>query len=438
MEVLRDLRSDCRVAPNSARGLRLWDLKVAHRLSRHRTPMSSRCPPLCRERKRRVSVGFAQGKLHARPARAASALVVTLLFAVSCAGASASPSQLPSPQMGTATRPVITPLVETTWPVRTREHLDLWLHSYALLTPDTTLVPYFRRGYRERINTIRRQRNVSSLLDGNRAKLLERIAVQPGLATGGQFLPLYFSSWDQMRQVIDLFIRNNGNPGASNDPSMRTYFALLGAAFQNAGDREWLRLLTESVDDESRRFYHDYWTNELRSHAAVVAHTDSLWQRQWRPALQRFLNNTQQQNGELYLSLPLGGEGRTVHFGKAENAVAGPMPESNSESEFVLYVMVHEISGAVASTAITDNTTPADQRAGLTSRYEQAAAVRAGAILLEHTIPSAVPGYMRYYLQTTGRTPPTDPKAMFASTFAIPDAIRDAIARQFDVILGGI
>jgi hypothetical protein len=45
---------------------------------------------------------------------------------------------------------------------------------------------------------------------------------------------------------------------------------------------------------------------------------------------------------------------------------------------------------------------------------------------------------MRFYLQTTGRTPPTDPKAMFVSTFALPDSIRDALVRQFDVILGGI
>jgi hypothetical protein len=322
--------------------------------------------------------------------------------------------------------------------VRTREHVDLWLHSYALLTPDTTPVPYFRRGYRERINAVRRQRNASSLLDANRAKLLELIEVQPALATNGQFLPLYFSSWDQMRQAIDLFVRSNGNPGATSDPATRAYFALIGAAFRNASERDWLRRFAESVDDESRRFYHDYWTAESRSHQGIVSRTDSLWQLQWRPALQRFLNNTQQQNGELYLSFPLGGEGRTVHFGKAENAVAGPMPDAIAEVDIVLYTMVHEIAGSVAGAAISDNTTPADQRAGIASRYEQAAAVRAGALLLERTIPNSVPGYMRYYLQTVGRTPPTDPKAMFVSTFALPDAIRDAMARQLEVILGGI
>lgn len=328
--------------------------------------------------------------------------------------------------------------MQATWPVRTREHVDLWLHSYALLTPDSTLVPYFRRGYRDQLIALRRQRGVTTQLDANRARLLERVNVQPSLATGPQFLPFYFASWEQMRQAVDLFIRANGNPRATNDAALRQYFAILGSAFQSAADREWLRVFVESVDDESRKFYHEHWISESRTHAAVVAHVDSLWQRTWRPSLQRFLNNTQQQNGEVYLSLPLDGEGRTVHFGKVQNAVGVGMPESAQGSESVLYVVAHEVAGGVASTAIEDNTTPAERRSGATARYEQSAAVRAGALLLERVLPSTVPGYMRYYLQSAGRSAPTDPRAAFASTFAMPVAINDAIARQIEVILGGI
>jgi hypothetical protein len=376
------------------------------------------------------------------PALATSRHVALLTLAVvsACSGAtpSASPAPVPSRTSPGSQPPAASPLVQTTWPVRTREHVDLWLHSFALISQDTTLVPYFRRGYRDRIMGVRRQRGVSSLLEGNRERLLARIAVQPSLATTPQFLPLYFSTWEQMRQVVDLFVRDGGNPSASQDAAMRGYFGVLGQVFQTAPDREWLRLFVESADDESRKFYHEYWTTAARTHAPVVAHVDSLWQLQWRPALQRFLNNTQQQNGELYLSMPLGGEGRTVQFGRAENAVAGPMPESNAEVESVLYVMAHETTGAIASAAIADNTTPADRRGGLTSRYEQAAAVRAGALLVEKTVPGALSGYMRYYLQAAGRTAPNDPRAAFMATFSIPDAMRDAISRQIDAVLGGI
>jgi hypothetical protein len=373
-----------------------------------------------------------------RTRRAACAGAV--LLAAGCASVSTgSPSPGPSPSGRATSAPnSTTPLVQATWPVRTREHVDLWLHSYALLTPDSTLVPYFRRGYRDQLIALRRQRGVTTQLDANRARLLERVNVQPSLATGPQFLPFYFASWEQMRQAVDLFIRANGNPRATNDAALRQYFAILGSAFQSAADREWLRVFVESVDDESRKFYHEHWISESRTHAAVVAHVDSLWQRTWRPSLQRFLNNTQQQNGEVYLSLPLDGEGRTVHFGKVQNAVGVGMPESAQGSESVLYVVAHEVAGGVASTAIEDNTTPAERRSGATARYEQSAAVRAGALLLERVLPSTVPGYMRYYLQSAGRSAPTDPRAAFASTFAMPVAINDAIARQIEVILGGI
>jgi hypothetical protein len=363
-----------------------------------------------------------------------------LLLSAGCASAgTTTQSPAPSPTEGaTTTQGGTTPLVQAAWPVRTREHVDLWLHAYALLTPDSALVPYFRRGYRDQMLALRRQRGATSLLDANRARLLERLAVQPSLATGPQFMPFYFASWDQLRQVVDLFIRAGGNPRATNDPALQQYFAVLGSAFQSAADREWLRLFVESVDDESRKFYHAYWLAESSARAGTVARVDSAWQQTWRPAFQRFLNNTQQQNGELYLSLPLDGEGRTVHFSKVQNAVAVGLPDNAGTLDGVLYTFAHEAAGGVASTAIEDNTTPADRRAGTTARYEQSAAVRAGALLLEKVMPSAVPGYMRYYLQSTGRSAPSDPRAAFTSAFAVPAAINDAIARQLEVILGGI
>ncbi len=363
-----------------------------------------------------------------------------------CAGGAPTPAPAPTPTPGSTASTGVPagqragpePLASATWPTRTREHVDLWLHGYALISADTTLVPYFRRGYRDRLLTVRRTRGINSGLDANRARLAERLALEPSLATSAQFLPLYFESWEQMHQAIDLFARAGGNPGATNDPAVRAVFGVLASVAQSAADREWLRLFAESLDDERTRFYHDFWTGEVRTRSAAIAHTDSLWQRQWRPALQRFLNNTQQQNGELYFSLPLGGEGRTIHFGKAQNAVAVTLPDATGDAEQALYVMAHEIAGGIASTAIDDNTTPAERRSGATSRYEQSAAVRAGALLLERTIPSAVPGYMRYYLQAAGRTAPTDARAAFTTAFSLPAGVAEALARQFEVVLGGI
>ena len=156
-------------------------------------------------------------------------------------------------------------------------------------------------------------------------------------------------------------------------------------------------------------------------------------------SLQRFLNNTQQSNGELILSLPLDGEGRTIAYSKLQNSVAVQFPDRPMAAIEAVYVFAHETVNAITNTAITDNVTPAEQRSGATARYAANANVRAGAILLQRAAPELAAGYMRYYLRSAGLSEPTgDPSALFTSTFTIPDAIRDAITRQLEVVLGGI
>jgi len=324
------------------------------------------------------------------------------------------------------------------WPTSTREHVDLWLHGYAMLTSDTARVPFFRRAYRQHIRGIRTQRNVYTQLDANADKLSARFVANPSLVNG-QFLPFYFSSFQQIQQVTDLFIRADGDARATNDPAIRQLFGVLNGAFPSAADRDWLRLFVQSLGDENNRFYQAYWSEEMTRRAATRRAVDSVWQRVYRPKLQRFLNNTQQANGELILSLPLDGEGRTIAYSKQQNSVAVEFPDSADAAVEAVYVFAHETVNAITATAISDNVTPAEQRSGAVGRYAANANVRAAAILLQHAAPELAAGYMRYYVRAAGVTAPgAEPTALFLSTFPIPDAIRDAITRQLEVVLGGI
>lgn len=321
------------------------------------------------------------------------------------------------------------------WPVLTRMHIDLWLHGYAMLLRDTSTVPVFRRGYRERIQSLKSQRAVTTQLDANKERLQSRLVLSPALING-QFTPMYFASFDQMRQVIGLFLQAEGNPGATNDVTLRQYFAVLASSFATAADREWLRVFTESVEDERRLFYQDYWNSESGGRMGYVRATDSLWQNNYRLKLQRFLNNTRQENGEFILALTLGGEGRTVNFGSRQNAVASTMPDQDPRE--AIYVFVHEAVSSIVSTAVNDNTTPTDQRAGIGARYITTGTVRGGAMLLQRAAPELVPGYIRYYLSQAGLSTSGDISARMVSAFPLPEAIRDAIERQLEVVLGGI
>src|SRR5512133_2965469 len=74
------------------------------------------------------------------------------------------------------------------WPINTYEHVDLWLHGFAMIQDDSTLVPFFRRGYKAEMTDLKRRSNVTTQLDVNIAKLRSRFAQTPRLVNA-QFVP---------------------------------------------------------------------------------------------------------------------------------------------------------------------------------------------------------------------------------------------------------
>jgi len=323
------------------------------------------------------------------------------------------------------------------WPIKTREHVDLWLHGFALLQEDTTFVPFFKRGYSTNMIVLKNRANVVTQLDANRDRLRARLAANPQLINA-QFVPLSFSSWAEMSPVVDLFIRAGGDPRAASSQQQAAAIAFLAAYFPSAADRDWLRLFMQSLTDESDKFYHSYWAEQQRERRNGLDLVDTLWQGKYRPRIQRFLNNTQQAQGDVLLSLPLDGEGRSLTNGKQANILTVTFPDRPNDAVQAIYVIAHEAVSGIASTAVKDNITPEQARTGIGERYQSAAAVRGGALLLQRTSPEIVDGYMRYYLNSVNRAPGVNPQATFIATFALPDTIRDALTRQLDVVLGGI
>lgn len=324
------------------------------------------------------------------------------------------------------------------WRVGTLEHVDLWLHGFALLTSDTGRVPFFARGYKQQVTALKRQKNIFTQLDANQQDLSARFAANPALANA-QFVAMYFQTFPEIVNATDMFIRSGGDPRASSDPQVQQEIALLASNFPTQADRNWLRQFVQSLQDESTRFYHAYWTNEQTARGPALAAFREAWMTTYYPKLSRFLNNTQQSGGQLILSVPLGGEGRTINDGKQSNMIAVDFPLSADAAPEALFGFVHESVAQLVDEAIRDNTTPAEQRSGVTSGYVGNGAVRAGALLMQRIAPNLVQSYMRFYLRTLGTTPPAgDPAAAFAAGFPVPQAILTDVGHQIDVILGGI
>ena len=368
---------------------------------------------------------------HWRRAAAALALGV-VLGACSTTTKTAAPPPAPVNPSGVVTN------TTSPWGVKTREHLDLWLHGFAMLQQDTTRIPLFRRGYRDAMVVEKNRRGVTTLLDQNRDQLVTRFAANRNLV-GAQFVALYFGTWEDLQRGIALFLQANGDVGRARDPQQQAVIAFLAASFNTPADRAWLDLFARSLADERDKFYHAYWTSEQLRRGPVLAAVDSLWQKTYRSRLQTYLSRTQQETGDFIVSLPLDGEGRTVSGGKRENIVALTFPDTPAQAIDAIYVFTHEALGALAATAISDNITPNERREGLADKMASAAAVRGGAILLQRVAPELADGYARYYLRAAGLpASASDVQAALATAFPLDARVRDAITRQLDAVLAGI
>lgn len=359
----------------------------------------------------------------------------SVLSAAACATGGAGGTSAPAPASSTAPAPA-RPVQR--WPVKTREHVDLWLHGFALLQNDSgAVVPLFKRGYATDMTVLKNKGNVLTQLDANRDRL--QSGLKESQLINAQFVPFYFNSVDEMHSVIDRFVATNGSQQGARTQQEAAQFAVLASYFQSPADRAWLSLFASSLWDEDAKFFHSYWTRQQAERAPVIDSVQAMWQHTVQPAIARYLTNTQQRDGDLLLSLPLGGEGRTIGGSATSRAaVAVDFPERQGDAPEAIYTVMHEIVGSIAASAINDNTTPAEKRNGTADRLTSAAQVRGGLMLLEKQLPQLADGYARYYITQSGRTPTASPRTQLVQLFPLPDTIRDAMSRQIDLIQGGI
>ncbi|MBX3134217.1 MAG: hypothetical protein KF689_12620 [Gemmatimonadaceae bacterium] len=324
------------------------------------------------------------------------------------------------------------------WPVKTREHVDLWLHAFALLQEDTASVPIFARGYAERMTILKNSRGVYTGFDQQRSALLTDPVTAKHLLNA-QFLPLYFENWQEMKQAFEFFLRAEGDPRRANNRDVQGIVYFLSQTFPRAEDRTWVRKFVDAVQAEYDGFYRAWWLEEFRAREAALATADSLWHSTWRPALQRFLGYTRQTSGDLILTFTLGGEGRALAAGARTNQFAIAFPPSPDSAEVLLFTFAHEAAGAMAKVAVDDNLTPAQQRQGLGNTYLSHGLVRGGALLVEHAVPGAGERYARWYLAQAGKpVPDGDALAALAEAFPMPDAMVDEMRRQIRLSSQGI
>ncbi len=322
------------------------------------------------------------------------------------------------------------------WPIKTREHVDLWLHGFAMVTEDNAPVPLFERGYRDAMTVTKNSRGLLTRLDEGRAELSRRYKANPAYQ-GAQFAALYFGSLPELMTAAQLAVTMDGDPRKATSREAQAIFTLFNAFFPNKADREWFKLFLDALTDEQQKFYHDWWMVQQRERAAALTAADQQWMA-LRPKLQPFLSGTKQPTGDLLLSLPLSGEGRTVRE-NGQQVIAVGLPSTAANASDALFCFVHEAVATLADGQVGDQTTPAEKRSGVAEKLLAMATVRGGALLLAAAAPELMPAFQRFYLRVAGVVAPAgNPGALFNATFPVPDAVLDGMKKQVDILLGGI
>lgn len=318
--------------------------------------------------------------------------------------------------------------VRAQWPIKTREHVDLWLTAFSELSEDTSAkVPIYRRSYIDQLSLAQNQQSVLTALDSVHDGLQARWDQSPKLANA-RVLALDAGTWDELHSGINLFLNppTDKKRGKTPPPDVESR---LPDYFSTPEDREWLLNLDHGLQGARTQFYHQWWVAEQLRRRPILAATDSLW-RLTEPKLDRFLTATRQTAGEIILSLPVDGEGVTFQETNGRTSLAAPFPDSIPDAPQVIYVFAHVVARAVAADALAAATTVAERRnSGVGDRYAEALSIRGGYMLLQKTVPELAAGYARYYLRTS------PPGRDLEAAFPLPDAIRDALSRQIDLEL---
>lgn len=375
------------------------------------------------------------------------------LLAAGCSGlmgASTTPVAEPAPVVPQSISQEV--IGQTPWPVKTRYVVDLWLHGYAMLETDSVGVPDFRRDYRDAMVVEKNSRSITTRLDDNTDALRRGLRQNPSLILG-QELVLKEQSWEEMGNDIAAFLTagtataggsKEGRPsilstwkrtkGASAETTDK--MTALGRIYRTESDRAWLKLFALSLTDEHSKFYEQYWRDQQRTMRPVLAAVDSEFSQHYLKFFRSYLRGVQLPTGEILLSLPLDGEGRTFLAG--QHSIAIGFPVSADSSLEAVYSFAHEAAGVVAEEAVQEGTTVAEQRSGVAGRYVSPAEVRGGAMLLQRAIPELVPGYERHYL-SAARVPMSGAAVdtVFVRAFPLKQSMIDAMDRKLDSAMRG-
>jgi hypothetical protein len=272
------------------------------------------------------------------------------------------------------------------WDLMSGSQVDLWYHALALIGFDQIEgLPLYNILYVQRVQEAREAAGVSTQLDQLSATFLEAFQNE-AVFQNFHFLPLYFPlasperMLDGLAAVADRSVSDRDVVGPDTRNGIRTAAAM----FRSGDQREVLGQFVAALRQEWDVFFGDYWREQVALDSGLLAAMQVHWDEVIGPAANGFLEEERMFTGRIFVSAPLGPDGRMLKgnaFQGLENAVAVWLPD-RADTTASVYSAVREICFSAVDGS--------------------AAAVRCGSMVLQETSPALAAEYQRIWVSVAG------------------------------------
>lgn len=311
------------------------------------------------------------------------------------------------------------------WTLVEAPQVDLWFHGLALVGfHGFGPLPLYNPGYAARIRRVKDSLGISPTVLDRQADRFRTAFEQDSSFEVLHFVPLYFAAADRgaMLDALRAVARRRAGIPTVTDPRARFGAAAIATVLRTAAERRLLGEFVDALDQEGQRFYGRYWAKVRQEHAPRIAALQEEWDSRFAPALAGYLAATRLDRGVMFLSPPLGSDGRIFQGDpqdRSDNLVAVRFPEAG-DAAVPLYAAVRELCYPAVRQALAGSAAPADRVAA--ERLSSDAAVRCGALLLA----ARAPGETRRYRDAFA---PDTLTGTFEAAYPLDPAIARALAR---------
>lgn len=283
------------------------------------------------------------------------------------------------------------------WRVARDPFVDLWYHCLALVGYEGYgPLSLYDRSDAAGARAAKRRAGLATTLDARGAELAAAFARDSAFEIL-HFVPVYFLGRDPRVALTELRQAVESPVASPNAPA-----GLIAAALATPRERAVLLSFIDAAEEEWASHYRDAWTDRSEADRRAVQELQATWADRFAQPLAGYLGATTLMHGVIIVSPAVGSDGRFVRDA-AGMAIVVVSSTRTDLTDAPLLAAVRELTYPLLDRLRTPLTAPTTRVAA--ARARDAAAVRAGALLLDATEQRLAAEYRHHFLQlTTGRS----------------------------------